>query len=155
MEEATALTTKQTYRARPIKTRRIKADIEKLKRQLYEVIEANEPMTVRQVFYQMVTLGYIDKTEREYKDTVGRLLTEMRLEESLPFEWIADNTRMTRKPISYTSAGHAFMQSASHYRQSWWYNQAEYVEIWLEKDALSGVFFDVTGERDVPLQVTN
>ena len=29
-----------------------------------------------------------------------------------------------------------------------------YVEVWLEKDALSGVVFPITGELDVPLMVT-
>jgi hypothetical protein len=151
------LTTIETYRARPIKTRRsrrTRADMEKLRTVLYEVIQANPPMSIRQVFYQMVALGYVDKTEGEYKDTVDRLLIEMRMEGTLPFEWIADNTRWMRKPNSYTSAGHALMLAASGYRQSWWYNQPEYVEIWLEKDALSGIFEEITGERDVPLMVT-
>jgi hypothetical protein len=36
-------------------------------------------MTVRQVFYQMVSRGLIEKTEREYEGTVVRLLAEMRM----------------------------------------------------------------------------
>ena len=49
-------------------------------------------MTVRQVFYQLVSQGVIDKTEAEYKGTVVRLLTDMRIGGELPFKSIADNT---------------------------------------------------------------
>ena len=58
-------------------------------------------MTVRQVFYRLVTLGAIGKSEPEYKTTVVRLLTEMRLAGEIPFGWIADNTRWMRKPRTY------------------------------------------------------
>jgi hypothetical protein len=54
------------------------------------VLHHDNPMTVRQVFYQLVSLGAIDKTEVEYKQTVVRLLTEMRRTHELPFVWIAD-----------------------------------------------------------------
>jgi hypothetical protein len=52
-------------------------------------------MTVRQVFYQMVSRGLIEKTEREYRSTVVRFLTNMGLAHELPFAWIADNSRST------------------------------------------------------------
>ena len=35
-------------------------------------------MTVRQVFYQLVSQNAIDKTKAEYNQVVVRLLTEMR-----------------------------------------------------------------------------
>ena len=50
-------------------------------------------MTVRQVFYQLVVRGVIEKTEAEYQGTVIRLLTEMRLDASIPFDWIVDESR--------------------------------------------------------------
>jgi len=43
--------------------------------------------------------------------------------------------------------------TARHYRRALWHEQADYVEVWLEKDALAGVLYDVTGEWDVPLMV--
>src|SRR5262249_28588791 len=44
--------------------------------------------------------------------------------------------------------------TAQTYRRAVWDTQASYVEIWLEKDALAGVLYDVTEEWDVPLMVT-
>ena len=59
-------------------------------------------MTCRQVFYRAVTSGVIGKTEGEYKQTIIRLLTEMRKSKELPWQWLADNTRWQRKPDTST-----------------------------------------------------
>jgi hypothetical protein len=112
------------------------------------------PMTIRQLFYRMVTLGAIDKMEAEYKGTVVRLMGEMRRDGELPFSWIADNTRWMRKPDTFSSLEGYLRLSAETYRRAVWDNQDAYVEIWLEKDALAGVLIDVTEPWDVPLMVT-
>jgi hypothetical protein len=44
---------------------------------IYQTLEAGWPMTVRQVFYALASQGMIEKTERECKGTVGRLLVDM------------------------------------------------------------------------------
>ena len=56
-----------------MKRRRTKREVESLKHDLLAIIAEMKPMTVRQVFYQAVSLGLIDKTEQEYKGTVVRL----------------------------------------------------------------------------------
>ncbi len=111
-------------------------------------------MTVRQVFYRMVSIGAVDKTEREYKSTVTRLLSELRLSGDIPFSWIADNTRWQRKPTTYSSLEQALRYTAEAYRRCLWDNQSVHVEIWLEKDALAGVLYQETSTWDVPLMVT-
>jgi hypothetical protein len=118
------------------------------------VVEANRPVTVHQVFYQMVSRGAIDKTENEYKHTVVRLLGEMRRDKELPYQWLADSTRWMRKPRTFSSLEDALQITADAYRRALWDRQDAYVEIWLEKDALSGVLHQVTAEWDVPLMVT-
>ena len=47
----------------------------------------------------------------------------------------------------------ALKDTARFYRKSLWDDAEAYVEIWLEKDALSGVIYPVTSEYDVPLMV--
>jgi hypothetical protein len=111
-------------------------------------------MTVRQVFYRMVSLGVIDKTEAAYKGTVCRLLGLMRRERVIPFGWIADNTRWMHKTRSYSTLEAALERTAETYRRALWDWQDVYVEIWLEKDALSGVLYEETNPWDVPLMVT-
>lgn len=143
-----------TYRSSPTKRRRrTKADVQRIRTAIVNALEADNPMTVRQVFYRLVSTGVIDKTEAEYKRTVNRLLTQMRLSREIPFGWIADNTRWMRKPRTYSSLEDALRRTAECYRRSLWDNQRVYVEVWLEKDALAGVLYDVTQEWDVPLMV--
>ena len=143
------------YRSRPIKRRRrSKAEIKSLRATIYDTLEADHPMTVRQVFYWLVSDGVIEKTEAEYKTTICRLLTVMRRERVLPFDWLADSTRWMRKPTTYSGLERCLKITAQTYRRSLWDDQDARVEIWLEKDALAGVLYQETQEWDVPLMVT-
>jgi hypothetical protein len=143
------------YAPSPIKrARRTKEEMSAIRCSIYELLVDDNPMTVRQVFYRMVSAGVVGKTEAEYKQTVCRLLTEMRLAGEIPFGWIADNTRWQRKPTTYTSMESALRRTAEAYRRSVWDNQGVYVEVWLEKDALAGVLLEETAPWDVPLMVT-
>ena len=73
------------YGATPIKRkRRTKAELRDLRDLMFNLVREYQPMTVRQVFYQMVSRGHIAKTEANYKNTVGRLLTLMRKEGVMP-----------------------------------------------------------------------
>jgi len=139
----------------PIKRRRrSKTEINDICEAIYDVVSVEYPMTVRQVFYQLVTRGVIVKSENEYKSTVCRLLLTMRRDGRLPYNWISDNTRWMRKPRSHNSMEAALEDTARTYRRSLWKEQPAYVEVWLEKDALAGVLLEATEPWDVPLMVT-
>jgi hypothetical protein len=142
------------YGASPIKQRRTRQQMDAIRRALHAALSEYHPMTVRQVYYQMVSQGVIEKTEGEYQRTVCRLLADMRRDGSIPFGWIADNTRWMRKPRSYGSMEEALRRTAETYRRALWDHQAAYVEVWLEKDALAGVLYEETDPWDVPLMVT-
>src|SRR6185295_6764294 len=94
------------------------------------------------------------KTEAQYKNTICRLLGLMRRERVIPFGRIADNTQWMRKPRTYSTFESALERTAETYRRALWDNQADYVEVWLEKDALAGVLYEETESWDVPLMVT-
>lgn len=136
------------------KTRRTKAEVETLREWIEVILEQIKPATIRQLFYQLTGNGVIEKSQAEYKNVVVRLCSEMRRSHRLPFSWLADNTRWQRKPDSYSSLSALLENTLATYRRSVWDDQLDYVEIWLEKDALSGVFYKVTGAWDVPLMVT-
>jgi hypothetical protein len=109
-------------------------------------------MTVRQVFYQATVRGIIEKTEGGYTK-VQTDLAAMRRAGWLPYDWIADNTRWQRKPTTFDSVEEALRETARFYRKDLWRDADCYVEIWLEKDALSGVLWPITSLYDVPLMV--
>ena len=108
-----------TYKASLTK-RRTKEDIRGLKATMTTVLEENRPMTVRQLFYRLVSMGTIDKSENQYNNTVIRLLSQMRREKIIPFSWIADSTRWMRKPNSFSSLEEALHQTAQTYRRALW-----------------------------------
>ena len=144
-----------SYEASPIRrrSRRTKAEMDAIRSAMFEALETDHPMTVRQVFYRMVSDQVIEKTEAEY-NTVCRLLATMRRTGDVPFDWLADATRWMRKPTTHSSMERMLHRTVQTYRRAIWDEQDAYVEIWLEKDALAGVLYDVTWEWDVPLMVT-
>ena len=77
----------------PIKrSRRTKTEVETLDIAIYEIVPEYKPVTVRQAYYLLVSAGAINKTEAEYKN-IGRRLGILRRDHTIPFGWIADNTR--------------------------------------------------------------
>jgi len=124
-----------------------------IKKSIVEILEADNPATVRQTYYALTVRGVIAKTETEYQRTTVRLLTEMREANAIPFEWIADNTRWQRKASSYIGLEHCLEACANNYRRDLWASMPVYVEIWVEKDALAGVLLEETKVYDVPLMV--
>jgi hypothetical protein len=145
----------QVYRSRATKRqRRTRAGMDAIRQAIHDALAKDHPMTVRQLFYRLVSGGVIEKTEAEYKSTVVRLTGEMRLAGEVEFGWIADNTRWMRKPVTHSSLEDALETAARTYRRSVWDDQDVYVEVWLEKDALAGVLIEVTRAWDVPLMVT-
>ncbi len=142
-----------SYEASHIKrTRATKEQVLGRRQQLYNIVAEQRPMTVRQVFYQATVQNLVDKTEAGYTK-VQTDLVQMRKSGALPYSWLADNTRLQRRPVTYNSVQDALDETARFYRKSLWNDAAAYVEIWLEKDALSGVIYPVTSKYDVPLMV--
>jgi hypothetical protein len=143
----------EPYQASPIKrARATKAEVERRREGLIEIIAAMRPMTVRQVFYQATIRGIVEKSEAGYTK-VQTDLTLMRRAGDLPYNWLADNTRWQRKPDTFDSVEEALRETARFYRKSLWTDADAYLEIWLEKDALSGVIYPITSMYDVPLMV--
>jgi hypothetical protein len=149
------MSTLSAYRACPIKRpRRTKADVTAIRNAIIEVIKDDPPMTVRQVFYQLVARGVIEKTEDQYQGTVIRLMTEMRLSGDLPFHWVVDESRRVRITRTFNGIADAIEDTAKFYRRSALAQAPDYLEIWCEKDALAGSLWDVTSDYDVPLMIS-
>jgi hypothetical protein len=126
--------------------------VEKRRRTLIELVDSLRPATVRQVFYAASVRGLVEKSEEGYRK-VQNDLTRLRKGGRLSYGWLADSTRWQRKPRTFGSIQQALEDTAKLYRRALWDNADEYVEIWLEKDALAGVIYPVTGKYDVPLMV--
>jgi hypothetical protein len=124
-------------------------------------------LTVRQIFYRFVSIGVFPNTQSSY-NTLDKALTIGRQRGLIPFEAIEDRVREFiggENPFSdetpddvfsdavgeYESAEETFQDSWQNYCLPYWYGQPRYVEVWLEKDALAGVFQQVTYNYNVCL----
>lgn len=119
---------------------------------LLEIVRDAQPATVRQIFYLASVCGIVTKDEGGYS-RVQIDLVDMRRSGQLPYGWIVDHTRWQQRPVTSVSIDEALADTAATYRKALWRDAHSYIEIWLEKDALSGVVFPVTAAFDVPLMV--
>jgi hypothetical protein len=136
------------------RSRRTKAAMTDLRDAIVSVLEADHPMTVRQVFYQLVVRGVIEKTEPAYHGVVIRLLSDMRLAGDISWSWITDESRRTRQTRTFDSVTDALKETAQFYRRSALRESDVYIEIWSAKEALSGIIWDVASDYDVPVVVS-
>ena len=128
--------------------------MEDIRTAIIDVLQEDHPMTVRQVFYQLVVRDVIDKTEEQYQGTVIRLLTEMRMDGTVPFAWIVDESRPRTGTRTFNSIADAARDTAKFYRRSALKEAEDYIEIWSEKQALSGIIWDEASTYDVPVLVS-
>jgi hypothetical protein len=116
------------------------------------ILEDYHPMTLRQIFYQLVSKQILENDTANY-ERLGRALVPARKEGRIPWEWIEDRLRKPR-PVSQWEGLPDFAETACEaYRRSVWVDQEIYIEAWLEKDALSGVFERVLEDYGVTLNV--
>jgi len=134
--------------------RRGSDEIETIRVAIDAILTDDYPQTVRQVFYQLVTRGTIEKTEKEYQGVVIRLLSEMRLDGRIPWDWIVDESRRTRITQTFDNISDALQDTAKFYRRSALRECSDYLEIWSEKEALAGIIYDVASDYDVPVVVS-
>jgi hypothetical protein len=111
------------------------------------------PVSLRGVYYRVVSAGAVDKTEKGYR-LVSRQLIKLRAAGVVPYTWITDGTRLMRKPRSYRDIDQMLANAAASYRRSIWDTQPHEVIVLSEKDAISGTVYPVTAAWDVELGIT-
>lgn len=105
-------------------------------------------LTLRQVYYQLVARGYIPNNERSYKN-VGNLINDGRLAGLIDWYAITDRTRNLRGNSHWDTPSEVIASAKYSYLLDKWEGQPNYVEVWVEKDAL----VDVVGQACRPLDV--
>jgi len=109
-------------------------------------------LTLRQLYYQLVSRDIIPNKQAEY-DKLSTVLKEGRM--SGIVDWSAIEDRMRKPHIPYYVAGksEAIADTINQYRLDRQTGQDVYIEVWVEKDALSGVLSRVTDEYHIRLMV--
>lgn len=113
-----------------------------------EYIAQGFDLTLRQLYYQMVARGHIENSQRSYKN-FGSTIDDARLAGLIDWNYIVDRTRNLQSVGHFRDPAH-IMQAALHsYKIDKWERQPYRVEVWVEKDALTGVISPVCRRLDV------
>jgi hypothetical protein len=106
-------------------------------------------LTLRQLYYQFVARDLVPNTMQSYK-RLGDVVSDARLAGLIDWKAIEDRTRNVKVSSHWNSPGDILHAVAGQYAIDRWKDQAEYIEVWVEKEALMGVVERPCKELDVP-----
>jgi len=109
-------------------------------------------LTLRQLYYQLVSRDLIPNNQREYAK-LSNLLKKGRMGGVVDWDIIEDRIRAPYIPYYVRDVPGALEDTIDQYRLNRMEDQKVYIEIWVEKDALSGVLKPITSYYHINLMV--
>lgn len=106
-------------------------------------------VTLRQLYYQFVARDIIPNKQSEYK-RLGSIINDARLAGLIDWEHMQDRTRNLSSLSHWDSPAGVIKTASASYHRDLWEGQSNYVEVWIEKDALVGVIESICEQLDVP-----
>jgi hypothetical protein len=94
--------------------------------------------TLRQLYYQFVIRNLLPNSEKSYK-RLGNIISEARLAGLIDWDAIEDRMRFLRAVPHYSGPADFFNEQVHNFAEDLWAGQQHYCEVWIEKDALSGI----------------
>jgi hypothetical protein len=105
-------------------------------------------LSLRQLYYQLVARDYIENSVLSYK-RIGTIVSDARLAGEIDWAMIEDRGRESIMPTHWESPSEIVRAAAQGFRVDMWEDQSNYVEVMVEKDALSGILSPVCNGLDV------
>jgi hypothetical protein len=138
------------YGPRPTARRSTPFELEKLLADTLAIIDGSDDrISIRHLFYRLVSRGSIPKTETAYKGLRSHL-TKWRRACAVRWKSFTDNTRWHIKTRTFDDMREALDETVSTYRRTMWATQPFYVEAWVEKAAIAGMVSGVADSFGVP-----
>lgn len=109
-------------------------------------------LTLRQLYYQLVSRDVVPNKQSEYAK-LSKLLKEGRMSGVVNWEAIEDRLRVPYIPYYNEDPQEAIDDTIEQYRLDRQKGQKVYLEVWVEKDALSGVLKRITNKYHIRLLV--
>jgi len=104
------------------------------------------PLTLRQIYYRLVAWGVIDNSDPSYK-RLSTVLVDARMEGLIEWEAMEDRSRRILEPNGWEGVESYVEAERAHflrrYRRDLMQEQLVAVEVWVEKDALSHLVYQV------------
>jgi len=117
------------------------------------ILAREQPATIRQLFYRLVSIQALENSTPHYHKLI-RVMTLAREREAIPFEWIGDRSRPTYAPNVFDDLEDGLRALRAGYRRDCWQGQPSHVEVWAEKDAITGAIQPVADELGVTIRVS-
>jgi hypothetical protein len=95
-------------------------------------------LTLRQLYYQFVSRDWLTNNIQSYK-RLGSIVNDARLAGLIDWNHLEDRTRNLAQLAMWDDPESIVDAVAAQYRTHLWNNQAWYVEVWVEKEALADV----------------
>ncbi len=101
------------------------------------------PLTLRQIYYRLVSRGSIPNTVSQY-NMLSKLLKWMRIHEKLPWDVLEDRVRVLTEKRGFDNL-FSFINQETHnflkgYTRCLIQGQGKHIEVWTEKEALFRIF---------------
>jgi len=119
---------------------------------IVEYQEQGYKLTLRQLYYQLVSRDFIPNEQKEYSK-LSKILTEGRMAGIVDWDAIEDRVRVPKKLSSFDSPKDILEAAHNQYRRDKMQTQDCYIEVWVEKDALSGVLTRITNKFGISILV--
>lgn len=136
--------------------KKLRAEALETIRNANEIIESYDAagfdLTLRQLYYQFVSRGLIANSDKEYKK-LGDVISDGRTCGLLSWTAITDRLRVPQANAHWKSPADILRSAANGYNVDLWEGQAYRPEVWIEKDALSGVVEKACRPLDVQFLV--
>lgn len=95
-------------------------------------------LTLRQLYYQFVSKDLIPNHDKEYK-RLGNIITDARMAGLISWDAIEDRGRGMKGWLIEEDIDEILRDLPYSYAADHWADQDRYIEVWVEKDALSSV----------------
>jgi len=105
-------------------------------------------LTLRQLYYQFVSLGYLPNKQSEYS-RLGGIINRARLAGLIDWDAIIDRTRNMQTNPNWNNPGEIIRTAHQAFKLDHWEGQACHIEVWIEKEALIGVINTICKKLDV------
>lgn len=106
-------------------------------------------LTLRQLYYQFVSRDILPNNMQSYK-RLGSIINDARLAGLIDWNLMEDRTRNLKAQPAWSDPSSIISACAEQFRIDKWADQKFRPEVWIEKDALAGVFERVCHELQVP-----
>jgi hypothetical protein len=120
---------------------------------LVSIVLAETPITVRGVYYRALSQQLIAAGIKNKYDAVEAALGWLRDRRIVAEDAIVDSTRIRFDSVGYASVEDYLSEVGLDYARNQWIDQPVHVEVFSEKDAMSGILAPVTQHFNVPLNI--